>query len=152
MESRRSAAGGLTLDEIGTPDLGLAAAGYAIGFLPGASAFYTQQLSSRVSFGLGVFSNFGLALEYDSDWVGRYDVQKAALLGMSVMPALAFKVSDTLSLGVSLNAMYGLLDDMVAINNVSPQFSKRGPLAGRVAGHYSGTSMSFANINATWKS
>ena len=169
-------AGGLTLYEIGTPDLGLAAAGYAaraqdpatvltnpagmtrlagsqllvggqllygalefdanaatttsggnggnaVGFLPGASVFYTRQLSSRASFGFGVFSNFGLGLEYDDDWVGRYYAQKAVLIGMSAMPAVAFKVSDTVSLGIAANAMYGFLADTVAINNLDPGLS-----------------------------
>ena len=53
-------------------------------------------------------SNFGLAEEYDSDWAGRYYVQKAALIGMSVMPSVAFKLSDKVSLGLTLNAMYGI--------------------------------------------
>ena len=166
-------AGGLTLYEIGTPDLGLAAAGYAaraqdpgtvltnpagmtrlsgsqllvggqllygslefdpngltttsggnggnaIGFVPAASIFYTHQLSPKATIGFGIFSNFGLALEYDDDWVGRYYVQTGTLLGVSAMPAIAFKVSDTVSLGVALNAMYGILDNTVAINNLSP--------------------------------
>lgn len=43
-------------------------------------------------------------------------------------------------------------DSAVALDfSDTPQFSKRGPLAGRVAGDYPSTSMSFANINATWK-
>lgn len=169
-------AGGLTLYEVGTPDLGLAAAGYAaraqdpatvltnpagmtrlagsqllvggqllygtldfdpsdltttaggdggnaVGLLPAASVFYTQQLSSRASLGFGLFSNFGLGLDYDEDWVGRYYAQKAALIGMSAMPAIAFKVSDEVSLGVALNAMYGFLSDTVAINNIDPRLS-----------------------------
>ena len=168
-----ASAGGLTLYEVGTPDTGLAAAGWAaraqdpgtvltnpagmtrlagsqllvggqllygalefaddgrtttsggnggnaVGFLPAASLFYTHQLSPKATFGFGVFSNFGLGLEYDEDWAGRYYAQKAALIGMSAMPAIAFKVSDTVSLGVALNAMYGFLTDTVAINNVNP--------------------------------
>ena len=42
--------------------------------------------------------------------MGRYYVQKSALLGMSLMPAVSFKATDWLSVGAGLNAMYGYLD------------------------------------------
>ena len=44
-----------------------------------------QRREQRLA-GFGVFSNFGLGLEYDEDWSGRYYAQKAALIGMSAMP------------------------------------------------------------------
>lgn len=53
--------------------------------------------------------NFGLALRYDSDWVGRYYAQEATLLGMSLLPSVAYQVNEKLSLGASLNLMYGAL-------------------------------------------
>jgi long-chain fatty acid transport protein len=168
-------AGGLSLYEIGTPDLGLAAAGYAsraqdastvltnpagmtrldgmelmlagqglygvaqftpgaattprlgtdgggnaIGFLPGGSAFFVWSPTRDLRVGLGLFSNFGLAESYDAAWVGRYYVQSATLLGLSVMPAAAYRVADWLSLGASMNVMYGILKDQVAIDNLDP--------------------------------
>ena len=39
---------------------------------------------------------------------------------MSLLPTIAWKVNDKLSLGASLNAMYGVYKDNVAINNVNP--------------------------------
>jgi long-chain fatty acid transport protein len=53
--------------------------------------------------------------KYDDNWVGRYYMQKAALLGMSLMPAVSFKAIDWLALGAGLNAMYGYMDTEVAI-------------------------------------
>lgn len=165
-------AGGIGLYEIGTADLGLAAAGYAaraqdastlftnpagmsrlseaeftggvqllygdvefsldrsrtgpglrddgdggnaIGALPGASAFFVQPLSERVAVGLGTFSYFGLMEKYDDSWAGRYYIQEGALLGMSIMPSVSVKVTDWLSLGAGLNAMFGYFDTDVAI-------------------------------------
>lgn len=89
--------------------------GNAIGALPAGGLFLSQQLSERFSVGFGAFSYFGLAEEYDDNWVGRYYAQKNVLLGMSFMPAVSFKATDWLSIGAGLNAMYGYLDSEVAI-------------------------------------
>ena len=105
-----------------SPELGTGDGGNAIGFFPGASGFYTRQLSSDISVGMGVAGNFGLAEEYDDDWVGRYYVRESTLLGISLLPSIAYKVNDQLSVGASLNAMYGLFKDKVAVNNIDPGF------------------------------
>lgn len=94
--------------------------GIAVGALPGASFFYAQKLNDRVSVGFGSFSYFGLAENYNDDWMGRYYVQKGVLLGMSLMPGASVKINDWLSIGGCLNAMYGYLDTKVAINTLGP--------------------------------
>jgi long-chain fatty acid transport protein len=91
--------------------------GNAVGAMPGASFFYSQMLTEKVAVGFGTFSYFGLAENYDDDWAGRYYVQKGTLLGMSLMPGASVKVNDWLSVGASLNAMYGYLNTEVAIDN-----------------------------------
>ena len=40
--------------------------------------------------------------------------------GCPSLPTIAYKVTDKLSLGASLNAMYGIYKNQVAINNVDP--------------------------------
>jgi long-chain fatty acid transport protein len=97
--------------------LGTGDGGNAIGWLPGGSLFVTVPLNDRWAVGLGTLSYFGLAAEYDDTWVGRYYLQKSALLGLSLMPSLSFKASDQLSFGVGLNAMYGYLNYEAAVNN-----------------------------------
>ncbi|HLH52891.1 MAG TPA: outer membrane protein transport protein [Verrucomicrobiae bacterium] len=97
------------------PLLGSDNGGNAVGALPGASLFLTHQLSDRFAVGFGTFSSFGLASKYNSDWVGRYYIQQGALLGVSLMPAASFKATDWLSVGAGLNAMYGYLDNKVAV-------------------------------------
>ncbi len=71
----------------------------------------------ELTLGFGLAGNFGLAEEYDYNWVGRYDSQEATLLGLSLLPSIAYRVNDQLSLGASLNAMYGALKQQVAVNN-----------------------------------
>jgi long-chain fatty acid transport protein len=103
-----------------SPFLGSDNGGNAIGALPGASLFITYPVTEKLTVGFGTFSYFGLAEDYGDNWVGRYYVQKATLLGMSLMPAASFKVTDWLSVGGGLNAMYGYLDTQVAIRTLAP--------------------------------
>jgi long-chain fatty acid transport protein len=69
--------------------------------------------------GFAASSNFGLAEGYHDAWAGRYYVQQATLAGVSLLPSIAYRVMDKLSLGASLNAMYGVLKDQVAINTAT---------------------------------
>ena len=168
-----AAAGGLLLYEIGTADLGLAAAGWSaraqdaatvltnpagmanlegsqllvglqalygnipfgvdegtspalgdkggnpVGWFPGGGVYFTHRMSPKLSVGLAATGNFGLAEQYDDDWAGRYYVQEAALLGISVLPAVSYRLSETVSAGAALNAVYGVLEERVAINNLT---------------------------------
>jgi len=164
-------AGGIMLYEFGSPDVGLAAAGYAaraqdastvftnpagmsrleksqvqggvqalyanlefspnssttvsgsdggnaVGFLPGGSLFVVQKLNQDWSVGFGVLSYFGLSTQYDNNWVGRYYVQKGTLIGLTLTPAVSYRVNNWLSVGAGLNIMYGYLDSQMAVNNV----------------------------------
>jgi long-chain fatty acid transport protein len=164
-------AGGISLYEFGSPDVGLAAAGYAaraqdaatvftnpagmsrleksqvlgglqalygnvefspnsatttsgsdggvaVGWIPGGSLFVVQKLNQDWSIGFGVLSYFGLSESYDDNWVGRYYVQKSTLIGMTLTPAVSYRVNNWLSVGAGLNMMYGYLDTQVAINNI----------------------------------
>lgn len=90
------------------------------GCVPGGGAFLTHRVSPDLALGFAVAGNFGSMLDYDDGWVGRYRVQDADLVGVSVMPSIACRVNDQLSLGAGLNGMYGMFDQRVAINNALP--------------------------------
>jgi long-chain fatty acid transport protein len=108
----------MTLDLAQTsPDLGTGDGGTFIGLLPGGGIFYTHTMSPKVTLGIASTSNFGLAESYDDDWAGRYYIQSSTLVGISVLPSIAYRASDKLSLGASLNAMYGIFKTEVAVNN-----------------------------------
>lgn len=94
--------------------------GNAIGLLPGGSAFFVIEAIPRLKLGLGALQYFGLGLEYEPDWVGRYHGQKGALIGLSLMPSAAYRLTDWLSVGAGLNAMFGILRGTVAVNNAVP--------------------------------
>lgn len=97
------------------------ASGNPVGFFPGGSFFYVNSLSPDWKLGFGSFSYFGLPLDFSNDWSGRYYSQDNTLLGMTFMPSLAYQVSEHLSLGVGFNAIYGILQQQAAINNLDPR-------------------------------
>src|SRR5499426_1929612 len=103
-----------------SPELGRDNGGNPVGWFPGGGAFLSYSVSPEFKLGLAVTGNFGLTEKYNSNWVGRYYVQEGTLLGLSLLPSIAYKVTDKLSLGASLNIMYGILKNQVAINNVLP--------------------------------
>jgi long-chain fatty acid transport protein len=96
--------------------LGTGDGGNPIDWFPGGSAFFSYSLSRDLKFGFGVAGNFGLAEKYDDNWVGRYYVQETTLLGLSLLPSIAYKATENLSIGAGVNAMYGIFKNQVAIN------------------------------------
>jgi long-chain fatty acid transport protein len=68
--------------------------------------YYTNQINEKVSFGLGIFAPFGLATEYDKDWVGRYHAIESDVMTININPNIAFKVTDKLSLSAGVSAQY----------------------------------------------
>lgn len=91
--------------------------GNALEYLPGASLFISHQIDERSAIGFAMHGNFGLALDYDDDWAGRYFNQEAAIIGVSFQPTLAHKFTDDLSIGIGPRIMYAYYRNETAINN-----------------------------------
>ncbi len=91
--------------------------GNALQYLPGASLFISHQIDERSAIGFGMYGNFGLALDYDDDWAGRYFNQEAAIIGVSFQPTLAYKFTDDLSIGIGPRIMVAYYRNEMAINN-----------------------------------
>jgi long-chain fatty acid transport protein len=88
--------------------------------LPSGSFFYVHSLSPNLKLGFGSYSYFGAPIEYNLDWVGKYYLQGATILGMSFQPAFAFRAADWLSIGGGPNVMLGFLRAKAGINNLNP--------------------------------
>jgi long-chain fatty acid transport protein len=162
-------AGGLALYELGTPDVGTAAAGWSAraqdastaftnpagmtrleksqmlagvqplyvnakfdtdsstfgggdggnagGWVPAAGLYYVQDVTQEWKLGVAAASYFGLGLDYNDDWAGRYYVTKAELLTFGVSPTVAYQVNNWLSIGAGPTIVYGSLEQKAAINN-----------------------------------
>ena len=102
-----------------SPALGTDSGGNAFGsngWFPGGGAFLSYSVSPELKLGFAMSGNFGGVVQYNDNWVGRYYVQQSKLVGLSFVPSVAYKVTDKLSLGASVNAMYGYYYNTVAIN------------------------------------
>jgi long-chain fatty acid transport protein len=80
----------------------------------------TMQLTDRLTAGIGVNAPFGLRVDYDDSWFGRYDSQRSKLLTYNVQPSLAWKISDTVSIGGGINIQHVQAELSNALPNVSP--------------------------------
>src|SRR5512147_1239656 len=96
---------------ISMPDGSGTANGNASGIIPAGSLFYVHKISDELAAGFGVLGFFGLSAEYEDNWVGRYYATKVQMQGLTLMPSVAYRLSDKFSIGAGLNAMYGMLDE-----------------------------------------
>jgi long-chain fatty acid transport protein len=71
------------------------------------SLFAAAPLTPRTWLGLAVSAPFGLSLDYDDRWFGRYDSIETKLLTLDAAPVVAFHlIPDVLAIGGGLNLRY----------------------------------------------
>ena len=68
--------------------------------------YYNQMLNERVAAGIGVNAPFGLATEYEDDWVGRYHALRSDLSTVNINPSLGCKINEWVALGAGFNMEY----------------------------------------------
>jgi long-chain fatty acid transport protein len=89
--------------------------GDAGGPVVSGSIFYAHPVNDRWSLGISAVALTGAALDYDDDWAGRFQVQEVSIIVVGVVPAVSYRVTDKLSLGLSTPIMYSNLDMDIAI-------------------------------------
>lgn len=103
-----------------SPRLGTGNGGDAGETAPGGASAYVHDFDSdRWSAGIYFLGLAGAGLDYDDDWAGRYQATKVDLLLAAVVPTLAYKVSDRLSVGVSVQYWYSKLNLHLNVPNVN---------------------------------
>ena len=73
---------------------------------PAPHAYITHQLNDRFWLGLGLFSRFGLGNEFADNWTGRYNLTNINFQTFSLVPTVALKVNDVLSLSAGVEIMH----------------------------------------------
>jgi long-chain fatty acid transport protein len=75
---------------------------------PVPTLFYARPLTDErdLWFGLSLASPWGLGVEYDDDWFGRYDSIETRLTTVNLSPSVAYRVTDWLSVGGGVNVEY----------------------------------------------
>ncbi|PWK45473.1 long-chain fatty acid transport protein [Pseudomonas sp. OV226] len=117
--------GDLSFDRDSGTNVSGSNSGNALDPIPGASFFVTHELDDHWSVGFGQYGDFGLALNYDNDWSGRYFAQNVSLLGLSLVPSVAYRFNEQWSVGVGIKAMYGILKADTAIDRSPFGFTDR---------------------------
>jgi long-chain fatty acid transport protein len=67
------------------------------------NAYLSWQLSPRLFAGVGVSVPFGLATEYDANWMGRFHAIRSSIETININPSIAYKVNDAFSIGAGFN-------------------------------------------------
>ncbi len=80
------------------------------------SLYLAVPVSRQLSVGFGLNAPFGESVSYDRGWVGRYSVVEASLTTLNLNPAVAYRVTDWLSVGVGFNAQYAQLERVATID------------------------------------
>jgi long-chain fatty acid transport protein len=75
-----------------------------LAFLP--NFYYAMPVGKQAWFGLGINVPFGLKTEYDANWVGSLQAIKSEMRTVNINPSIAVRLSDQVSVGAGLNAMY----------------------------------------------
>jgi len=68
--------------------------------------YYTHEISDTIDVGFGIHAPYGLAADYDNDFIGRYFADKTELTAIAFSPSIAVNNGKGLSMGATLNIMY----------------------------------------------
>jgi long-chain fatty acid transport protein len=79
--------------------------------------------NSRLTGGIAITAPFGMGNEYDSTWAGRYVGIKTQAFTVDINPSVAYRLSDSVSIGAGISAQYFKFDMTSAL----PQFVIFGP-------------------------
>lgn len=99
--------------------------------VPVPTSYLSRQMgNSGLWLGLGVSAPFGLSLQYDSGFFGRYDSTYSNLLTLNVQPSIAWRLSDSVSFGAGIDVQYA----DVVLKSAWPQPAPNGDGVARLAG------------------
>ncbi len=79
--------------------------------------YFVMDLTEQLKYGFSITAPFGLATDYDRDWIGRFQAKESELKTININPSLAYKVNDTFSIGAGLVAEYAEATLSQAISN-----------------------------------
>lgn len=94
--------------------------------IPVPSFYVTGQVTDQLWLGLGVNAPFGLKLDYDDGFFGRYDSLYTNLKTYNIQPSAAYKINEHFSIGGGVDVQYV----KATLTNALPQLSPLIPTDG----------------------
>ena len=88
--------------------------------VPAGSFAYVRPLSDKLKVGVSAHNYFGLALDWDDSWIGRYSSVNVAVLAPQVQPTVAYKLNDWLSVGAGAALTLGYMKDKMRVESIPP--------------------------------
>jgi long-chain fatty acid transport protein len=67
------------------------------------SAYWTSKFGDRFALGIGVNAPFGLKLDYDDGWMGRFQAKRSEIKTLNINPSFAFRIGEVVSVGAGVN-------------------------------------------------
>ncbi|MFA5257198.1 MAG: outer membrane protein transport protein [Opitutales bacterium] len=86
------------------PTQGPNADGGETAFVP--NFYYAHPINDRLVVGFGIHAPFGLATEYDKDWVGRYQAVRSEIKTVNFNPSVAYRINDKFTIGAGVSVEY----------------------------------------------
>ncbi|KKD62253.1 long-chain fatty acid outer membrane transporter [Grimontia sp. AD028] len=74
------------------------------------ASYMISPINDRLSWGIGLFTTYGVATDYPDDFSLGRSAGDTALTTVTLNPSIAWKASENLSLGAGLNAVYGVAE------------------------------------------
>ncbi len=65
--------------------------------------YLAGDINQRMRYGVGITAPFGLATEYDSNWVGRYAAIRSELKTVDINPAISYRLDNGVILGAGVS-------------------------------------------------
>ncbi|VXA79289.1 MULTISPECIES: outer membrane protein transport protein [Aeromonas] len=73
-------------------------------FVP--ATYFIQPLNDQWAWGIGMFSNYGLATEYSKNFAAGAGAGDTELLTFNINPNIAYRINSNFSIGAGINAVY----------------------------------------------
>src|SRR4029079_10098495 len=77
-------------------------------FLP--TLYARARVHDRVAVGMGVYTAFGIGIEWPNGWMGRESAISATLKTLAFNPTVAFKIDERFSVAAGFDALRGAVD------------------------------------------
>jgi long-chain fatty acid transport protein len=110
-DSEFNLGGGTSPAEAGTED-----GGSLDSIAPLAGFFVATTLYDELRFGMSLNALYAGSADYDNDWAGRSLVTEVAIVAFNIQPALAYPITDWLSIGAGANIFYVDFDQQFRAN------------------------------------
>ena len=112
------------------------------------SLFAVKVLDDRTRMGFSVTGPLGGGMDFGDDFVGRYGAQKVELTGLALSPSMGYRVTDRLSLGVGVSALYANFEETIG-NNFGPTLIRNMPVTMQAAKSGNRKSMDNNSLSST---